>query len=221
MAIQKALATQSVSLVNGWIAFATMALTGYKNSLLSGLGDPLNAFNTVVEALNKHFHFDKVDDPVVRIDTILTNYRKIATATSGNATVWKDVDVTQAKVDFSKQGDSTWLPPPAYAKAGQGVFFTPQFREWDATSRTGFGPKCRGAMVLHESAHYIDAKIIDYAYEWQTNPYPCLAQFVPGFFYDTLDPDLALKNASSYATFAIHISRGADQPRFGAGNPSM
>jgi hypothetical protein len=49
--------------VNGWIAFATMALTGYKNSLVSGLGDPLNAFTTVVDALNKHFHFGKVDDP--------------------------------------------------------------------------------------------------------------------------------------------------------------
>jgi hypothetical protein len=83
--------------VNGWIAFATMALTGYKNSLVSGLGDPLNAFTTVVDALNKHFHFGKVDDPVVRIDTILTNYRKIATATSGNVTVWKDVDITQGQ----------------------------------------------------------------------------------------------------------------------------
>lgn len=216
---QKELALKSIPTVTAWITFTTFTLSNYKQSLLSGLGDPLGLFKVVAEALNTHFHFDQISDPVPRIDKILANYGKIVASLATNGAKWNNATKREAQVEFKKEGDDTWVPPPAYAKADQGVWFSPQFREWDATAKTGYGPNCRAAMVLHESSHFIDQAIIDYAYEWKTIPFPCLGPFVNGHFYNTLDPDLALKNASCYACFAVHVSRGSDEPRYGAGNP--
>ncbi len=107
------------------------------------------------------------------------------------------------------------------------IYLTPNYREWQNPG--GFGPNALTAMLVHEAGHYISDSIIDYAYEWTSPTTAGInagAICVPGsspacLVYSGLTPDQALNNASCYASFAAHIIRKADLPRFGAGNPSL
>ncbi len=86
------------------------------------------------------------------------------------------------------------------------------------TFRPGFtacGPNTRAAVVLHACAHFVgDAgEIAHFALEF---PAPDGAPHERGACnYRDLGPAEALRNASSYAAFAIHAATGSDQ-RFGA-----
>jgi hypothetical protein len=98
--------------------------------------------------------------------------------------------------------------PPAYAIYGQGVYMTPSF----AT----FGPKCRAAMLVHESVHVIDARSGEpdiHISEWME----------PAFSSQTVED--SLHNPSSYASFAAQVyERKLEWPpeaRYGAGQPMV
>jgi hypothetical protein len=102
--------------------------------------------------------------------------------------------------------------PPAYAIFQRGVFFTPAFAPYDIEARSGFGPRCRAAMVVHESVHVIDAlsglpEI--HISEWQE----------PQFSAQTAEE--SIHNPSAYASFAAQVYEGAIEwpvrVRYGAG----
>jgi len=92
------------------------------------------------------------------------------------------------------------------------------------TFRPGFvncGPNCRAAMIVHECAHFVGNvnEITHFAMEF---PAPNGQAQGKGNTrnYKQLLTDEALKNASSYAAFAIHATTGVDS-RFGASNISI
>ena len=102
--------------------------------------------------------------------------------------------------------------PPAYAMFERGVFFTPAFAPYDETTRTGFGPRCRAAMVVHESVHVIDRRSGEpeiHVSEWME----------PAFSAQTAEQ--SLHNPSSYASFCAQVHEGAlawpHSARYGAG----
>src|SRR5262249_59729103 len=86
------------------------------------------------------------------------------------------------------------------------------------TFRPGFagcGPNTRAALILHSCAHFVGEadEIEHFALEV---PAPEGAPHERGGRnYRELTPAEALRNASSYAAFAIHAATGSDQ-RFGA-----
>ncbi|HEU4410130.1 MAG TPA: hypothetical protein VFS43_33050 [Polyangiaceae bacterium] len=105
--------------------------------------------------------------------------------------------------------------PPAYAIGGQGVFFTPRFEPHDPASGRGFGPRCRAAMVLHETVHVFDERSGEDAIhvsEWDE----------PRFSAQT--PEESLHNPSAYACLAAQIAEGRLEwprdERYGAGRPA-
>jgi hypothetical protein len=102
--------------------------------------------------------------------------------------------------------------PPAYAMYGGAVYFTPRFEPFAPDTQRGFGPRCRAAMVLHESVHVIDPRSGEEAIhvsEWDE----------PRFSAQTREQ--AVRNPSAYASFAAQVhARRVDWPRearYGAG----
>lgn len=105
-------------------------------------------------------------------------------------------------------------PPPAYVFAGR-VYFTSAFRPYDPSTGAGFGPKCRAAMVVHESVHVFDplsggADV--HVSEWDE----------PRF--SALTPAQQRHNPSAYASFAAQVHHEQlewpREARFGAGQPA-
>jgi hypothetical protein len=96
--------------------------------------------------------------------------------------------------------------PPAYSYGGGKVHVT------DAFAR--FGPKCRAAMLVHETVHVFD--------ERSGTPEVHVSEWDPHF--DEMTPDEQLHNPSAYASFAAQVHHGAlawpRSERFGAGRPN-
>jgi hypothetical protein len=104
--------------------------------------------------------------------------------------------------------------PPAYAIGGDRVYFTPEFKRWDPVTKRGYGPKCRAAMLIHESVHIFDGR--------SGEPEIHLSEWDPRF--DHMTPEQQLHNASAYASFAAQVHHRAlswtREERYGAGRPA-
>ncbi len=105
--------------------------------------------------------------------------------------------------------------PPAYAIFDDAIYFTPRFAPWNEATRSGFGLRCRAAMVLHESVHVFDPRSGEpriHLSEWDE----------PAFSAQTLDESLS--NPSAYASFAAQVDARAlawpREARWGAGRPA-
>ena len=77
--------------------------------------------------------------------------------------------------------------PPAYAIFADRIYFTPRF--------SGFGPKCRTAMLLHEAVHVFDRR--------SGEPAIHVSEWDPRF--DDLTAEQQLHNASAYGSFAGQV----------------
>lgn len=104
--------------------------------------------------------------------------------------------------------------PPAYAIGGDRVYFTPRFAPVDPVTKRGYGPKCRAAMVIHESVHVFDGR--------SGEPEIHVSEWDPRFDEMTLEQQL--HNASAYASFAAQtfhrVLDWSRDVRYGAGRPS-
>lgn len=207
----KALAELMKPMVLLWVANSLRAIGAYEQQLKTGLPDLLGINKVTVDALEVHFHLSKSGSgPLVPLATIRNTFSKVVNVLGASATVFRSVDAPSAAADFQKQGDASFVPPPAYVLGSgprRGIYFTPSFKT-PRVNNSGFGPNCLTAMVLHECIHYVDANAPDHAYEHQPA-------------YDTLPTEKAIHNPSSYASFAGHVTKGFDKPRYGAGTPSL
>jgi len=174
--------------------------------------DPKLAFPSVFDAINTHFHLDR--DPT----HLRRNLRRLRQVFGLIRTV-----LNQAP-KFFRSGPN--LPKSIFADAPMGGFQFPGTPSNHITFRQGFlncGPNCRAAMIVHECAHFVGglSVINHFATEF---PVP---QGAPqdlgvraGRNYQQLHTGEALRNASSYAAYAIHAATGTDS-RFGANNISV
>jgi hypothetical protein len=193
--------------------FASALVMGAQSAILKyallGAGDDPDFRAKIDAALDHHFRFDQVADATDRsnkLDLIMRNYVAVQASFANSASIWASRTREEAIADNRTQAGGD--PPPAYAIFNTYVRFSPGFRPWDAARRIGQGPYTAAMILIHESIHYCDSGAPDFAYEWQGG-------------YDTLPPDQAAHNPSSYAAFAAEIRRGLDKPRPGAGNPSL
>ncbi|HVQ14130.1 MAG TPA: peptidoglycan-binding protein [Vicinamibacterales bacterium] len=225
----KAVAETAKITTQFWVASAITAVSTYRVLLQSGLPDVLGAHKLTIAAVNAHFHLDRAKGrEQSMLITVQNTFADVAATLLRSAQVFNDVSQSTAAADFNRKGDASFVPPPAYAMARDdarfpkhGIFFTPNFKT--RSGNQGFGPNCLAAMVLHECVHFVDKNAPDFAYEHQVNPFydTPLVQFIPGADYDRLEPEKAIHNPSSFASFAGHLIKGSDKPRFGAGNPAL
>ncbi len=173
--------------------------------------NPKLAFPSVFDTINIHFHLDR--DPT----RLRRNLRRLHQVFGLIRTV------LDKAATFFKSGPN--LPKSKFADAPMGGFqFGPPSNR--ITFRPGYltcGPNCRAAMIVHECAHFVGglSVINHFATEF---PIP---QGAPqdlgkkaGRNYQQLLTGEALRNASSYAAYAIHAATGTDS-RFGANNISV
>lgn len=225
----RAVAQMVAPIARFWVNRALSTLTSYTISQQTGIADALGDNRVTIEAIDAHFHLDRgAPEHMVSVRTIQDTFNQVNFALMTPA-VFFAVDDATAASDFGQTGNPTFVPPPAYAMARDsalfrkhGMFFTSAFKT-PRVGESGFGPNCLAAMVLHESVHFVDRNAPDFAYEHQKDPFvdTPLNQFIPGADYDRLPPEKAIHNPSSYACFAAHVFKRFDEPRYGAGNPSL
>lgn len=208
------LALTSVPLARFWITLGaiseieTLQVLKFVSDLEK---NPKLAFPSVFETINTHFHLDR--DPT----HLRRNLRRLRQVFGLIRTV-----LDQAP-KFFRSGPN--LAKSTFADAPMGGFqFGPPSNR--ITFRQGYltcGPNCRAAMIVHECAHFVGglSVINHFATEF---PIP---QGAPqdlgvkaGRNYQQLHTGEALRNASSYAAYAIHTATATDS-RFGANNTSV
>jgi hypothetical protein len=185
------LAHKCLPLARQWAAAAQRALVAYRSGRPGDrVSEPL-----IIAAFDTHFHMDQVVlDQATHLATIAGNFQRAADALA-SPTFIDETSEDRSQPDLGRV-------VPAYTAAGMYIRFTRWFRDWDAEARTGFGPMCRTAMLLHETMHYVSDEIDDFAAEWEEE-------------YGRLSADEAARNASSYQAFAQHVFYGRDT-RYGA-----
>lgn len=189
-----------------WIDASLAALDEYV------FGPPSETSALVASALATNFSMTARGLAALpRLWWITATFRSARDVLARSAELFFDVSDEEASAVF---GGASPLPP-AYAIYDRGVYFTSAFREYDPPSRSGFGPQCRAAMVLHESVHVVDRRSGEPAIhvsEWDE----------PKFSAQT--PNESSRNPSSYASFGAQVyTRTMHWPRhvrFGAGRPN-
>jgi len=153
----------------------------------------------IFDALETHFHISTATIPRLEfIDKVIDIFRRDLDVLNNSGVFFID-DTTSAE---AAKGT------PAHVPFGSGkVNFTPAFKERSGTS--GFGPKCRAAMVLHEPVHIVDHPAASQAQNHVHENSPA---------YATTPAINQLHNAHSCANFAQQAFFGHDT-RFGAGKP--
>jgi hypothetical protein len=85
------------------------------------------------------------------------------------------------------------------------IFFAPLYKDSDTPDGAAIGPHSRVAILIHEATHLVDSL--------SGQPQNHVSEFSPS--YDTQTAEQSRHNPSSYASFAWHVTRGFDRPRFG------
>lgn len=202
--------TEGKPIALAWIDAAIVALNGYLEWLAGGEEPSTRA--VVDRALEINFSLS----PSARLFRIpfvllvLGTFTRARDVIARSDRLFSNVSEEETRRLFGSDGGM----PPAYAIFAQGVFFTPWFAPYDPATRTGFGPLCRAAMVVHESVHVIDRVSGEPAVhisEWAE----------PAFSAQTVEE--SLHNPSAYASFSAQVHEGAlEWPRdvrYGAGRP--
>lgn len=153
------------------------------------------------DALGTHFHLSfQVITATTRavtqadLDFIKKNYQAVANVFNNAAFAFDN-------------GPSAKPGSPASGRIDlQKIFFAPIYKDFDSPDGAAIGPRTRAAILVHEAIHLTDGLSGDDA---TTH----ISEFDAR--YETQSADNALHNPSSYATFAWHVTRGFDRPRFG------
>jgi hypothetical protein len=204
----QALAEQGKQVALQWLINVENSINGFEYCWKHGVTSA-PYFAMISEAFRKHFQLVTdallltpnkrlVDDTLLKL--IRANFKGVKNVLNQSFKYFKYV--TTATADPAANHD------PAYTYGGLSgaIHFNGDvFKDFNKATGTGFGPLSRGAMVLHESIHIVDT---------QSGPPNHIYEHEAG--YDSQRADQAIHNASSYASFAQHVSYGRDT-RFGAG----
>jgi hypothetical protein len=159
-------------------------------------------------ALQSHFKITPSDTHLLAI--VKDNFTKAVASLNRGKAAYQSVSRKQMEIDLGPHKDA-----PGYTMPATHIIrWTPLFHARTSGPRPGmqwtgdgFGPMCRAAMVLHEPIHAVDAHADFDVYEW-------------GPEYTSMNAQRSVHNASSYPSFAAHVSeRSTDPmgPRYGAG----
>lgn len=199
------LAEQGKTVALAWISQAEAALQGYEYCLAHGI-TTAPSLPMITAALRAHFKLvsagstPAVHEAVVStiaLAAVKRNFREVKDVLHLHTKYFRYVSAATAAA-AGQAGNPAYTYGGPTGKATGTINFTPAFETW--------GPFARGAMVLHECVHVVDAA---------SGPPAEVYEHTPG--YATQSSTLALHNASAYASFAQHVTYGKDI-RYGAGN---
>jgi peptidoglycan hydrolase-like protein with peptidoglycan-binding domain len=173
-----------------WTSAATLHLSGLQQGLIASGGAIF--LPSIFDIVNTHFHLDR-DPPNLfsNLGKAIGVFNRISTMLSDTTTFYREGPAT-AKSKF--------------ADAPMGGFSQPEPNH-HITIRTQYpdcGPNCQAAMLVHEGAHFCGGlnEIRHFAHEFPVpNGEP---QDGSTHNYAQMTADEGLKNAASYAAFAIH-----------------
>jgi hypothetical protein len=192
------LALDSARLARGWAAEARAHLHAVLSSSSRRSGIPGR-----LDTVNTHFHLDRdLAGALAAIQRLLDVFSRMEQVLDGAGDVLREAPMA---------GSSLVESPLGALRASDAALRA-------ITVRPGFarcGPNTRAALLLHACAHFVGDtdEIGHFALEF---PAPDGAPHEHGGRnYRELTPAEALRNAASYAAFAIHAATGSDQ-RFGA-----
>jgi peptidoglycan hydrolase-like protein with peptidoglycan-binding domain len=185
----------------GWVTAAIAHMGVVRTAVMVAAGDMKLVLPFVTGTVNTHFHLDREPtSTLVNIDRIVAVYKRM-------------LQVFADPGKFYSEGPETANSPFADASVG-GINF-PNVRMTFRTKYPTCGPNVRAAMLVHEGAHFCGAanEIGHFAMEF---PAPAgKPQDGSTRNYEQLTTSEAMRNASSYAAFAIHAFFMQDL-RFGA-----
>lgn len=202
------LAAEGKAVALQWIARAQDSLDGFEYCWSHKVEGPFYAM--IEDAVDRHFQL--VVDPAKLlprkklVDTTLLafikhNFKAVKEVLGKSGSYFRFPTAADVPADSKSSFIYT------YGGMGGSINFNPaEFADWDPVSGKGFGPRARGAMVLHEGIHIVDTL---------SGPPNHIYEHEAG--YDLQRADQAIHNASSYASFAQHVTYGRDT-RFG-GDP--
>lgn len=207
----KTLAMQSAPQVTRWITAALKEI----NEVIAGGGALAGRPAYAQAAFAAHFKLTdrfSANYLLKLLATVKSNYEAAQRTVNNGAAIYRSVSRKQMSIDMGGQ------TAPAYVPNRQRICFTPEFHvflddyparpgmDW---SGQGWGPKCRAAMVLHETIHYVDPQAQFDIYEHDQ-------------VYQTMIAEVAIHDPSSYPSFAAHIEERSPLPMgplYGAGRP--
>ncbi len=180
-----------------WLFAGLSQLETYHSALKLGVQARLLNKDLIETALKVHFHVEPAQ-ALAYIPTISQTYQKVLNTLNDSPKSFRYRSNAEAVAD--KGVDSSGVPYPAYTFYNGSINFTTTFPR--------FGSLCQAAMVLHEPIHYVDSQA-DGAHDfYEHSPQ-----------YNTITPDLAIHNPSSFVCFAQHLFYESDE-RYGAGRAS-
>ncbi|MCC6327838.1 MAG: hypothetical protein IT174_04925 [Acidobacteria bacterium] len=197
--LRRAAVDDAKPLAANWIANGARMLALARRVLDAGR-EPGYLEKIALAAARTHFHTDRRRSGVSESDAIIMierNFQSISRALSMSDSIFAYVDGETAAKNTRGYFGSEFIVP-AYAYAVSSIAFTADF--------PGLGPKCRAAVIIHQLAHFIDARIRDTA-------------GAKGAAYDSLDHASALFNVHCYPNFAINVSPPFPDDRFGMMRP--
>lgn len=197
--LRQATVDDAKPLAAAWIANGARMLALARRVLDAGR-EPVNLEKIALAAARTHFHTDRRRSGLSESDAIQMigrNFQSISRALSMSDSIFAYVDSeTAAKNTRGYFGSE--FKVPAYTYAVSSIAFTADF--------PSLGPKCRAAIVIHQLAHFIDARIRDTA-------------GAKGAAYCSLDLASAIFNVHCYPNFAINVSPPFLDDRFGMMRP--
>lgn len=202
--VAKDLASVDKPMAEGLVRNALSALANIEKDIsILESGASLSLATPRWNALQTHFHLNfQVTTGTTRALTkadlalIRRNYQAVANVFNNSAFAFEN-------------GPSAVAGSPASGSFDkQKIFFAPLYKDFDTPDGKTIGPRSRSAILIHEAIHLTDNLSGD-------NATTHISEFDGR--YDTQSADNALHNPSSYATFAWHVTRGFDRPRFGLG----
>ncbi|WP_295433773.1 hypothetical protein [uncultured Thiodictyon sp.] len=164
------------------------------------------------KALKTHFHVSLGPPPGV-VDRLL----RLLPFVDGDPTlaILKDIRFNYFSILGALARDSIFIDAPAEGEGAKATAFVPQRR--DGTLRItplymNVGQLNQTLVLVHESAHFIGDAFQDFAYRDRTgiDPNDPTKEVEPRKYID-LPVQFAIRNADSYAYFAVQMGKGIDR----------
>ena len=203
-------AMEAIPRAQMWTNAALMQIAGLRAATsvsLFNLPPSPDVTMAMMGMINTHFHLDREPDRLSLNLVVLQNtYLRISTMLANPA-------------KYMREGPETALSHWADAPVGGMDLAGEQNLFHVRTQFPNVGPNCRSAMLVHEGAHFCGQNaIIHFAFEFP--PPDGGPQDGSTHNYAQMTTAEALRNASSYAAFAIHAFLGVDE-RYGLHRPNV
>lgn len=181
-----------------WIENALLMLrASARSSDAEVAADPRIAL--ALETVRRHFHTDRRGPTATEgaaIEMVRLNFEAMRRTLSASDSIFITADDETASKN-TRGYFGSGLIVAAYAYTQKSISFTSHF--------PGLGTKCRAAVIIHQLAHFIDARMRDHS--------------CGGLIYDSSDFETSLFNVHCYPNFAVNATPPYLDERYGLTRP--